>query len=47
VPRLRSGTRPVADATQTIVDLDRMGIEVVAIAEGFDVTKPYGWAMAC
>jgi DNA invertase Pin-like site-specific DNA recombinase len=33
--------RSVADAAQTIVDFDRMGIELVAIAEGFDMTNPY------
>jgi DNA invertase Pin-like site-specific DNA recombinase len=38
--------RSVADAAQTIVDFDRMGIELVAIAEGFDLTNPYGRAMA-
>jgi DNA invertase Pin-like site-specific DNA recombinase len=38
--------RSVADAAQTIVDFDRMGIELVAIAEGFDMTNPYGRAMA-
>jgi site-specific DNA recombinase len=38
--------RSVADAAQTIVDFDRMGIEPVAIAEGFDMTNPYGRAMA-
>lgn len=38
--------RSVADAAQTIVDFDKMGIELVAIAEGFDMTNPYGRAMA-
>ena len=38
--------RSVADAAQTIVDFDRKGIELVAIAEGFDMTNPYGRAMA-
>jgi len=38
--------RSVADAAQTIADFDRRGIELVAIAEGFDMTNPYGRAMA-
>ena len=38
--------RSVADAAQSIVDFDKMGIELVAIAEGFDMTNPYGRAMA-
>ena len=33
--------RSVADAAKSIVDFDRMGIELVAIAEGFDMTNPY------
>jgi DNA invertase Pin-like site-specific DNA recombinase len=36
----------VADAAQTIAEFDRLGIELVAIAEGFDMTNPYGRAMA-
>jgi len=31
--------RSVADAAQSIVDFDRMGIELVAIAESFDTTN--------
>jgi DNA invertase Pin-like site-specific DNA recombinase len=38
--------RSVADAAQTIADFDKKGIELVAIAEGFDMTNPYGRAMA-
>jgi site-specific DNA recombinase len=38
--------RSVADAAQTIADFDRRGIELVAISEGFDMTNPYGRAMA-
>ncbi|MFO0969295.1 MAG: recombinase family protein [Gemmataceae bacterium] len=38
--------RSVADAAATIADFDRKGIELVAIAEGFDMTNPYGRAMA-
>ncbi len=38
--------RSVADAAQSIADFDRRGIELVAIAEGFDMTNPYGRAMA-
>jgi DNA invertase Pin-like site-specific DNA recombinase len=38
--------RSVADAAQTIADFDKKGIELVAIAESFDMTSPYGSAMA-
>jgi DNA invertase Pin-like site-specific DNA recombinase len=38
--------RSVADAANTIADFDRKGIELVAIAEGFDMTNIYGRAMA-
>ncbi len=38
--------RSVADAAVTIADFDRKGIELVAIAEGFDMTNLYGRAMA-
>lgn len=38
--------RSVADAATTIADFDRKGIGLVAIAEGFDMTNPYGRAMA-
>jgi site-specific DNA recombinase len=38
--------RSVADAAQTIADFDKKGIEMVAISEGFDMTNPYGRAMA-
>ena len=38
--------RSVADAAQTITDFDRRDIELVAIAEGFDMTNPYGRAIA-
>src|SRR5690349_8233435 len=38
--------RSVADAANVIADFDKKGIELVAIAEGFDMTNPYGRAMA-
>jgi site-specific DNA recombinase len=38
--------RSVADAAQTIAAFDKKGIELVAVAEGFDMTNPYGRAMA-
>jgi len=38
--------RSVADAATTIADFDRKGIGLVAISEGFDMTNPYGRAMA-
>jgi DNA invertase Pin-like site-specific DNA recombinase len=38
--------RSVADAAQTIVDFDRMGIELVSIAEGYDTMNPEVRAMA-
>src|SRR6516164_9822710 len=38
--------RSVADAANTIADFDRKGIELIAISEGFDMTNPYGRAMA-
>jgi site-specific DNA recombinase len=38
--------RSVADAAQTITSFDRYDIELVAISEGFDMTNPYGRAMA-
>jgi site-specific DNA recombinase len=38
--------RSVADAANVIADFDRKGIELIAIAEGFDMTNPYGRAMA-
>lgn len=38
--------RSVADAAATIADFDKKGIELVAISEGFDMTNPYGRAMA-
>jgi DNA invertase Pin-like site-specific DNA recombinase len=46
VARLDRLFRSVADAAQTIAAFDRLGIELVAIAEGFDQTNPYGRAMA-
>jgi site-specific DNA recombinase len=46
VARLDRLFRSVADAAQTICESDRYGIELVAIAEGFDMTNPYGRAMA-
>jgi hypothetical protein len=46
VPGYRSPFPVRGDAAQTIADFDRLGIELVAIAEGFDMTNPYGRAMA-
>src|SRR5262245_57931312 len=46
VARLDRLFRSVADAAQTIADFDRLGIELVAISESFDMTNPYGRAMA-
>jgi DNA invertase Pin-like site-specific DNA recombinase len=38
--------RSVADAATVIADFDKKGIELVAMAEGFDLTSFYGRAMA-
>jgi DNA invertase Pin-like site-specific DNA recombinase len=38
--------RSVADAANVIADLDKKGIQLVAIAESFDMGSPYGRAMA-
>jgi len=38
--------RSVADAANTIADFDRLGIQLVAISEAFDMTSPYGRAMS-
>jgi DNA invertase Pin-like site-specific DNA recombinase len=38
--------RSVADAANVIDDFDKKGIQLVAIAEAFDMTSPYGRAMA-
>jgi DNA invertase Pin-like site-specific DNA recombinase len=38
--------RSVADAANVIADFDKKGIQLVAIAEGFDMSSPYGRAMA-
>ena len=38
--------RSVADAASVIADFDKRGIRLVAIAESFDTTNPYGRAMA-
>ena len=46
VARLDRLFRSVADAAQTIADFDKKCIELVAVAEGFDMTNPYGRAMA-
>src|SRR6266550_1373359 len=40
VARLDRLFRSVADAAQTIADLGRRGSELVAIAEGFNMTNP-------
>src|SRR5215510_10516539 len=38
--------RSVADAATVIADFDKKGIQLVALAEGFDLRNPYGRAMA-
>jgi DNA invertase Pin-like site-specific DNA recombinase len=38
--------RSVADASAVIADFDKKGIELIAIAENFDMTNPFGRAMA-
>jgi DNA invertase Pin-like site-specific DNA recombinase len=38
--------RSVADAANVIDDFDKRGIQLVAIQESFDMTSPYGRAMA-
>src|SRR5216683_4372199 len=38
--------RSVADAANVIADFDKKGIQLVSIGEGFDMTSPYGRAMA-
>jgi DNA invertase Pin-like site-specific DNA recombinase len=38
--------RSVADAAAVIADFDKKGIQLVALAEGFDTTNLYGRAMA-
>jgi DNA invertase Pin-like site-specific DNA recombinase len=38
--------RSVADAANVIDDFDKKGIRLVSIGEGFDMTSPYGRAMA-
>lgn len=38
--------RSVVDAAVTIEEFDKKGIRLVALAEGFDMTSPYGKAMA-
>ena len=38
--------RSVADAVNVIDDFDKKGIQLVSIGEGFDMTSPYGRAMA-
>jgi len=38
--------RSVADAANVIADFDKKGIQLVAIAESFDLCSPYGRAMA-
>jgi DNA invertase Pin-like site-specific DNA recombinase len=38
--------RSVADAAAVIDEFDKKGIQLVAIAESFDMTSPYGRAMA-
>ena len=38
--------RSVADAAIVIADFDKKGIQLVSIAESFDMSSPYGRAMA-
>ncbi|HMF12443.1 MAG TPA: recombinase family protein [Gemmataceae bacterium] len=38
--------RSVADAANVIDDFDKRGIQLMTIAESFDMTSPYGRAMA-
>lgn len=38
--------RSVADAANTIAALEKKGIQIVSVAEGFDMTSIYGRAMA-
>ena len=46
VARLDRLFRSVADASNTIAAFGAEGVELVSIAEGFDMTSPYGRAMA-
>jgi DNA invertase Pin-like site-specific DNA recombinase len=46
VAKLDRFFRSVADAASIIADFDKKRIQLVAIAEGFDTTNPYGRAMA-
>src|SRR6516162_7989151 len=46
VAKLDRFFRSVADAASIIADFDKKNIQLVAIAEGFDTTNPYGRAMA-
>src|SRR5215468_12379768 len=46
VARLDRLFRSVADAANVIADFDKKGIQLVAIAESFDLCSPYGRAMA-
>src|SRR5262245_14794724 len=46
VAKLDGLFRSVADAATVIADFDKKGIQLVALAEGFDTTNPYGRAMA-
>lgn len=38
--------RSVADAAVTLANWDKVGVKLVSIGEGFDMTNPYGRAMA-
>src|SRR5262249_20753058 len=38
--------RSVADAATVIADFDKRGIQLFALAEGFDTTNPYGRAIS-
>jgi DNA invertase Pin-like site-specific DNA recombinase len=42
VAKLERLFRSVADAASVIDEFDKRGIQLVAIAESFDMTSPYG-----
>jgi DNA invertase Pin-like site-specific DNA recombinase len=46
VAKLARLFRSVADTATVIADFDKKGIQLVALAEGFDTTNPYGRAIA-
>lgn len=46
VAKLDRMFRSVADAAVTLAHWDKVGVKLVSIGEGFDMTNPYGRAMA-